>query len=240
MEGELIEKNLLELAEEIRRAGFPENALVDLKRELDRAPNGFIYLSFEKGLDREGLRGTIYLEPEQLSGLYRFSHFDLDLGPDAEAPIRQNTFVRREGSGVTLVEAVNLMEGRSVFRDFGFDHISEACWVSLDPRYGVAGVYPEVYFDNSFRPETAIRDSPLAPYLSKPALEKLLGQLRRGDPAEVSIEVGGESRTVIVTADPREERLRLTGSRGESVDLPKLSLKQEERVELKHGVRRGR
>ena len=111
MENEGVKTNLWELSEEIREAGFPWNVLKNLQLELERIPRGPISLPFEKGLDRPGLTGKIYLEPEQFSTNYFFSQFDVNLGSDAEVPIRHHTFDRMGGYEVSLQEAVNLMEG---------------------------------------------------------------------------------------------------------------------------------
>jgi hypothetical protein len=241
MEKELMEQHVRELSAEIVNAGFPYVVLADLRRELRGLAPGYLTLPFTDGLGRSGVTGSVYLEPEWPSGFYRFRHFDVDLGQAGETLIRQQTFDRILGYSFNLREAVNLMEGRFIYREPLKDQLSGGYWVSLNPRPVVAGDHEYDYDFSDFTPEKAIRDSLLYHYLLPLDREKLVSEIRQGDRAEVNFLFGGTMRQVFVEAQPRMEQLKLTGKRGERVGLPGLeAVHRGEEMVVKQGRRKVR
>jgi len=223
MEKELMEANLRLLSEEIRGAGFPEAVLVDLRRQMGQRNAGDMLLFFETEMEGRQVKGSLYLERESAEGPFRFAHFDVDLGKDPGAPVRENSFVRGSGYAVSLREAVNLMEGRSVYREPAFDPVRQGYWVSLGKTGPISGMYLLDYTRSDFRAEVAIRDSPLVQWLDLGAQEKLAGELRQGDRVRLELDVAGKSRAVFVEADPGVGRLRVTDSSWKVVELPGVS-----------------
>jgi hypothetical protein len=239
METESREQLFNELSEEIISAGFPLTILPNLRREMERIPAGHVKLPFDKGLGRPGLSGNIYLEPEPLSRLYRFTHFDLDLGPNSDGPIRQHAFDRIPGDDTTLQEAVNLMEGRFVYREPLSDHHLKAYWVSLSPRDHPGGHYQVDRMATTFRPEDVIRDSPASRYMSGEAQQRLAGLLRQGDRVKLEMRTPNLTQAVYVEICMLPERLRVTNGQGKELDLEEMARSLEaEYHRLGHG--RGR
>jgi hypothetical protein len=136
--------------------------------------------------------------------------------------VKENSFVRGSGYAVNLREAVNLMEGRSIYRQPAFDPVGQGYWVSLSTNEPFGGMRLLEYDRNDFKVEPAIGESPLAWWLDLAAREKLAGELREG--SRVRLEVGPSSRkrVIFVEVDALEQRLRFTDSRLREVELPGL------------------
>jgi hypothetical protein len=235
MEREEMEENLRALTAEIRRAGFPESVVADLKRQMDHRTGQDIMLFFQAEVNDRKVFGNLYLEREKAGGAFRFAHFDLDLGMEPVAPIPENSFVRGSGYAVSLQEAVNLMEGRSIYRVPAFDPAGQGYWVSLNRTRPIAGMHLQEYNRSDFNVEVAIRDSQLVRWLDMSAQEKLAGQLRQGD--LVKLEVGPKYRRteVLVEADPAAKDLRVTYPKQKSLIHSEMPSVRSERLAVKHG-----
>ena len=210
MEKELREENLRELSAEIREAGFPESVVADLRKQWGQRKAGDMLLFFQAQVEGRKVLGSLYFEREMRDGPFRFAHFDVDLGKGSVAPVGENCFVRGSGYAVSLREAVNLMEGRSIYREPAFDPTGQGYWVSLSRSGAVAGMHLQNYDRSDFNVAVAIRESELVRWLDGPAQEKLAGRLRQGD--LVKLAIGPKSRRieVLVEADPGVKDLRVS------------------------------
>ena len=238
MEKEVMEENLRALAAEIRGAGFPENVVADLQRQMGQNKSSDIMLFYQAQVDGRKVMGSLYLERESANGPYRFAHFDVDLGKNSLAPFTENSFVRGSGYAVTLREAVNLMEGRSIYREPAFAPSRQGYWSSLSRTGPVAGVYLQEYTRSDFNVAVAIRESQLARWLDTPAQERLAGQLRQGDLVKLSLGPKHHQIELLVEADPRAKDLRISDPKQQSLGLSDISTVRSEQVAVKHG--RGR
>jgi hypothetical protein len=235
MEREGMEENLGALTAEIREAGFPESVVADLARQMGQRKGGDIMLFFEAEVNDRRVLGNLYLERVSKDGPFRFAHFDVDLGKDSVAPVRENSFVRGSGYAVSLREAVNLMEGRSIYREPAFDPSRQGYWVSLSRTGPISGMHLQEYNRSDFNTEVAIRESQLVRWLDMKAQEKLAGQLRQGD--LVKLEIGPKFRRVevLVEADPVAKDLRVTYPKQKSLIHSEMPSVRSEWLAVKHG-----
>ncbi len=238
MERVEMEENLRALTAEIRGAGFPESVIADLRRQMDQRKGEDMMLFFQAEVDARKVIGSLYLERVSADGPFRFAHFDVDLGKDSVGPIRENSFVRGSGYAVSLREAVNLMEGRSIYREPAFDAAHQGYWVSLSRKGPVSGMHLQEYNRIEFNVESAIRESELVRWLDMAAQQKLAGQLRQGDSVTLSIGPKHRLYAVIVEADPVIKDLRISYPRQKAVAHSEKESAYLDRLAVKHG--RGR
>jgi hypothetical protein len=235
MDKEDMEENVRVLAAEIRAAGFPESVVADLQRQIGQRNGGDMMLFFQAEVDDRKVLGNLYLERESKDGSYRFAHFEVDLGKDSKAPVRENSFVRGSGYAVSLREAVNLMVGRSIYREPDFDPSRQGYWVSLSRTGPISGMHLLEYNRSDFNVEVAIRESQLVRWLDGAAQQELAFQLRQGD--LVKLKVGPKERRieVLVEADPRVKDLRVTYPKQKSLIHSETPFERSERLAVKHG-----
>ena len=229
------ETNLRELAEQIRAMGLPESVVEDLRLKAEKNKIGDLKLNFSTRVGAAPVKGSLLLERESPSGLLTAEYLWIDLSENPAAKHRGQFFDPNAPEKVTLREAVNLMEGRAVFRPNPAD-ATKGYWVSLDPTAIYRPAQEPQILASSFKPEKAIENSPLAGWLNSAAQIVLGAELRWGERVQVEIGKAGQERTIYVEADVRGARLRVTDGNRKELAWPELKMS----VGLEAGIRHGR
>jgi hypothetical protein len=218
MGNELEEVNLRELTTEILAIGLPESVAEDLQRQTAQEWKGHLSLPFDTQVEGLPVKGHLHLERPSTFGLLEVDYLHVDVGDDPAAKYIENNFFF-PSDAVTLREAVNLMEGRTVYRPITAENRPYHFWLYLD-RVGIPDTIQSLgIILSDFRPERAIRESPLGRFLDEPAQEKLAAQLLGGDRVKVEVGPPGRERTVYLETDIWVERLRATDSQRQEVRL---------------------
>jgi hypothetical protein len=236
MTQELEEANLNELADEIRSIGLPESVVTDLRQKAEKNKIGDLRLFFDTQVQGVPIKGSLSLEREIAFGQLKTEGLRVDLSENPAAKYRLHIFDRKSTDRITLQEAVNLMEGRAVYRANPI-HPGKGYWLSLDPSAANKPAKEPDILASAFRPEKAIRDSPLARWLNTAAQIVLAEQLLRGERVRVDLGLPGRERVIYLEADVRADRLRVTDRGKTPVAWPEL----ERAVGLEApGIRHGR
>jgi hypothetical protein len=210
-----VEQNIRLLDDELGCMGFDAAFLNILSSRIRVGEGKDFILPFEKKFDGIPVEGLAFFELATAEGLYRLMVFSIKLGEGAQGAIRENSFLRVRDE-LSLREAFNLMQGRSVYREPWFDPASEGYWISLDLVKTIAGIYPSKYLRNRFKVSKAVADSFLARWMSWADQERLYVELGQG--ARVRVAAGPEKGSVLIEADPAGEQLRIKDWDGEATD----------------------
>jgi hypothetical protein len=119
---------------------------------------------------------------------------------------------------VSIQEAVNLMEGRYVYRKPELDFSGSGYWFCLDD----SREHNFNYIRNNYSVQSVINETRIASWVGLEGWRKLIYQLERGDRCDLSIGTKAGMQAVIVEADPLGERLKLTDKQGRELDIEKL------------------
>lgn len=206
-------------------------ALEEFKNAQQTAKLGFGWSLEDAQLIVEKVNGKLSQIPAEFIATYR------------NPPVPQTMWVDR-GKGFTAQQAVNLMEGRSVYRD---DLMSQAgtpykAWVKLDmdsERDRYQNYTLNTYNDPSYGFDLR---SLLASYKingmeSRTISDGIVAALQNGDRALVSIEKNGKLEPVYLEATPRYLQLNLYNKEGKSLkreDYQKQLPKQIGKEKTKH------
>lgn len=239
MEEELVRSNIRLLGEQVRRSGFPESVLPAMREKILAGKENEFFLPYAQRMDGYALKGDLYFQKWPDRQLYLMPYYSLELPADLQAPISENIFKLGTGYDLTLREAFNLMQGRSVYREPVFDQARESYWASLNMKEQWMGFAKLEYEKSEFRVWEGIERSPLARLLrveEKAALEEAL---KKGDRSPLEVEVMGVKKKIWAEAAPGVGMIRFTNAKSEPVFLPEL--KPERRVDHQgHGKGRGR
>ena len=111
------QKNLEFLKDQLKYTGFGETFDQDLKEKMLKGETEF-------KLMKEGVYGTdsmtavLNFKKSDQSDLYFFNSYHVNLKKeDSKQALEQTFYINNNGSNITLKEAYNLMEGRSVNKD---------------------------------------------------------------------------------------------------------------------------
>ncbi|MGN7986219.1 hypothetical protein ACTJKC_02705 [Pedobacter sp. 22226] len=186
-------------------------ALQEFKRHEQTAQLGFGQSLEKAQLIVERVNGKLSEIPAEFIATYR------------NPPVSQTMWVDR-GKGFTAQHAVNLIEGRSVYRD---DLMSQAgtpykAWVKLDldgERDKYQNYSMNTYNDPSygFDLRASLGSYQINGMENKTISDGIMEALRNGDRALVSIEKGGKLEPVYLEAAPRFLQLNLYNKEGRSL-----------------------
>lgn len=214
IERKLYDANLRMLEVELELAGFPDDVTWDLRREMPWSWPAFFSLEYETLAYGFALKGVLYFEHMLVTDTYRFISFDVEFVAETEAIVLKYSFRRRTGYSVGLREAINLMHGRPVYRDYRHDPLRKGYWLELK-RKTDDGEYTLVRNRIDFMTMTALERGFFGKRLGSGGCMKLADQLDGGDKARV--EIG--AKTIFVEVDLARERLALTNTAGKQAKL---------------------
>lgn len=206
-------------------------ALEEFKNAQQTAKLGFGWSLEDAQLIVEKVNGKLSQIPAEFIATYR------------NPPVSQTMWVDR-GKGFTAQQAVNLMEGRSVYRD---DLMSQAgtpykAWVKLDmdgERDKYQNYPMNTYNDPSygFDLRASLGSYQINGMENKTISDGVMEALRNGDRALVSIEKGGKLEPVYLEATPRFLQLNLYNKEGRSLkreDYQKQLIQKVGKEKTKH------
>ena len=204
--------NLRSLEMELMMADFPEEVIWLLRQEMPLGWRENFYMPFDTQAFGCRLKGMLCFEQAPVNDLYRFASFELELPEDTDALVWKFRFDRNEGMAMGLREAVNLMHGRPVYRDYRYDRQRLGYWLELSP--GEEG-FEVVRSSSDFSIDDALDRGLFKRRLGSEACLEIAEALRKGD--RVKVDVNG--KTVYVEVLLGRERLELTNAAGRPAKL---------------------
>lgn len=211
----MLQENEDYLKDALKYLGFGEKN--PLSRQLEEEmrknkPSFELYTEafFEAGKKMEA---KLYFQKSTTTDIVFLNKYDALLRqqgqPDND---RGQTFYINKGSGITLKEAFNLLEGRSVFKNL----MSKAgqkyqSWLQLDfdNEKDVRGNYTYKKYNAGYKYdlEAALRKHPFVELNDPKKLEWMIRSLERGNLHLASLEVNGKQEKVYVAALPQYKDL---------------------------------
>lgn len=211
------EKNLAYLKENLRYLGFGEHLQDQLEHHIRQRFPEFV-LKLETAFNSRALEAVLHYRRGEQSDMYFFNKYEATLknasGMGAE---RRHSFFVHKGSGVTLKEAFNLLEGRAVYKNL----LSQSgtpyrAWLQLDltTRDGNGNYKMKQYHENyGFRLEAVLEKLHetigIRELADTMARDRLIYSLEKGNQQAVhSIGDGGE-QLLYLEAQPQYKNLNV-------------------------------
>lgn len=110
------EKNFEYLRDQVKYSGFGEGLESELKDKMQQQTPGFT-LNHEAYYGEDVARVSLNFKKSGESDMYFFNSYKVELQKDNSKESLDQTFYINKGSNITMKEAYNLMEGRSVNKD---------------------------------------------------------------------------------------------------------------------------
>jgi hypothetical protein len=135
-----VKQNIQLLAKDFLAIGLPESLKADVLAELKRSSGEKFSLPFEMEVKKLAVKGLIYLEPTEPNDLYILKFYILKLERSLHTLTEVNPFLCTPKWRVSVEEAVNLMEGRYVYRRAEVDPDGEGYWIRLERSCTIPGI----------------------------------------------------------------------------------------------------
>jgi len=153
----------------------------------------------------------------------KISFVDKDFSRVLRNPPMGQTFWLDRGKGFSASQALNLIEGRAVYRDdmLSKEGTAYKAWMKLDmdgPRDKYMNLNVNQYHDPSygFNLKEVLERFPFKELADEKLREKLESSLKNGDRASVSIEKDGKVLSLKIEAVPRYSQLNVFNMEGKS------------------------
>lgn len=126
---------------------------------------------------------------------------------------RKNSFILKDGKGITFREAYNLLQGRPIFKDFLTNsQVSYSAWLQLDfSARDISGNYVEVKYPGRprFDLDKAVRMYPILELEDENDANELIWSLQRGDRVKVSFRKRRKIEKVLIEVNVKEKLLTI-------------------------------
>lgn len=197
------EENLNSLKENLRGMGFCDKLFANLEHNIRQCFPEFV-LKMNSEFGKSKLESTLFFSRSIESNKYFFYRYDAKLKNDVGA--FSQSFDVKDGKGVTLKEAFNLLEGRAVFKEMA-PKLGEKyhAWIQLDLNQKESdGNYRLKQFpkNHDYDLKSTLQPFPIKKLLEPQKAERLLLSLQKGNKQLVTMMSEGKEQKYFVQADP--------------------------------------
>jgi hypothetical protein len=228
MEKELKKMHDQAMKKQLDAAGFPADLIEGFLEDFSPASGKRVSWSFETQMDQMKVKGKMHAEPTVSGGMYALDYYQLTLckrlpgEKPGVPPVPGNKFLCTPWSWIRLDEAVNLMQGRYVYRKPDSDPTGEGYWLYLTGDELLEGFRKLGFVRIPFDVSNALAETGLGGWLGLTGWVRLVDSLERGCCCDLVIGTGAGMTAIKVQADPRGRRLLLFDIHGKEQPLEKL------------------
>ncbi|MBF4485815.1 hypothetical protein [Flavobacterium sp. CSZ] len=229
------QKNLEFLKDQLKYNGFGETFDQDLKEKMLKGETEF-------KLMKEGVYGTdsmtavLNFKKSDQSDLYFFNSYHVNLKKeDSKQVLEQTFYINNNSSNITLKEAYNLMEGRSVNKDLKTreGEVYNA-WLKLNFKESDSNSNFKLdhYHQNyGYDLEASLEKHSIKELNTPKYKEDLLNSLKKGNLQSVTFVVAGVESKMYVEANPQFKTLNVYD--GDKQRINHRESKEEKKAESK-------
>ncbi len=215
------EKNLQYLKDQLKYTGFGETFDAELRENILKGDKDFKVI--HTGIMNNGVpnNDTVTVELNfkisDQSDMCFFNSYKVNLQKEENKPgLEQTFYINNNSTSITLKEAYNLMEGRSVNKDLKTkDGETYNAWISLNfKETDNSGNFKlNQYHQNyGYDLEASLEKHSIKELLTPQYKEDLINSLKKGNLQSVTFVVGGEERKQFVEANPQFKTVKVYDS----------------------------
>jgi hypothetical protein len=217
------DKNLDYLKDNLKYMGFGENLYEALRASIMEGKKDFT-LSLQTEINRQPFGATLHFRRSDNTDVYFFNKWEAEL--KNEVGKMQQTFYINKGSGITLKEGFNLLEGRAVYKELtNKEGQKYHAWLQLDgsliDREG-NNKLRQYHQNYGYDLEQTLSKFPIKELTQNDQKEKLLYSLQKGNMQAVTFEKNGFAEKLYIEAAPQFKSLNVYDHNGTRIALPEL------------------
>lgn len=212
------EKNLEYLKDQLKYTGMGETFETELKENMQKGEKDFKII--HSGIMNNGLPNNDTLTVElnfkksDQSDIYFFNSYHVNLQKEENKPgLEQTFYINNDGTSITLKEAYNLMEGRSVNKDLKTkEGESYNAWLKMDFKESESnGNFKINHFHQNYGYdlEASLEKHSIKELQTPNYKENLMSSLKKGNLQSVTFVVNGVESKMFVEANPQFKTLNV-------------------------------
>lgn len=214
------EQNLKYLQDNIKYHGFGEGLHPLLEEQIKKGDAEFS-LAFKTEVNKKEMEATLHFKKSDTTDLYFFNKYDSKVKNEKNEDMAQ-TFYINKGSGVTLKEAYNLLNGRAVYKELTDKQDQKyKAWIQLDfSAKDKHGNYERKQFHENygFDLKEALSFYPVKELMKEEEMKTLLRSLEKGNVQMVTLETPGKDTKVFIEANPQYKSINFYTGKMERLD----------------------
>lgn len=207
------QKNLEYLQDQIMYSGLGEGTLsAELKQNIEKGSDEF-KLKHEVKFGNDTVEATLNFSKSKQTDMYFYNSYDVSLQKEGQPEKLNQTFYINYGQNVTLKEAYNMMEGRSVNKNLtNREGEQYNAWVKLDFEHSDNnGNFRIKKFSEGYGYDldAALSKHPIKELTRDDFKDDLMDSLKKGNVQSVTFVVDGNEQKHFVAADPQFKTVKV-------------------------------
>lgn len=239
------EKNYDYLKNQVKFMGFGEALEKEMGEKIGQQPANFS-LEHKTKFGQDSVNTTLNFQKSKESEMYFFNSFDMAVKPaNSEQALRQTYYVGKENN-LTLKERYNMLEGRSVFKEFNkLEQVGEGDAAKFKATDETYQAWTQLNFKQTdengnflqrklfgFDLEKTLAKYPVKELEDNYEKNRLIASLEKGNRQSATITVNGAEQKVSIEANPIDKGLKFYDS-----NMQRLDVKQNETQKQEQGQR---
>jgi hypothetical protein len=228
------EKNFEYLRDQIKYTGFGEALESQLKEKMQKEEPNFT-LTHNAQYGNDTTTATLNFKKSDQSDIYFFNSYKVELQKENSKEALEQTFYINKGSNITMKEAYNLMEGRSVNKDLtSKEGEVYNSWVQMDFKQSESNGNFKLnhYHQNyGYDLEGALSKHPIKELETPKYKEDLINSLKKGNLQSATFLKEGNEIKQYIEASPQFKTINIYDNNMKRIDNRKA---QEEKQSESH------
>ncbi len=200
------QKNLDYLSDQVKFTGFGETLGNDLKEKTEKQTPEF-QLTHNTKFGNDDLQATLHFKKSDQTDMYFFNRYDVALKPENQQDKMEQTFYIGKENNITLKEAYNLMNGRSVNKDLtNKEGQVYNAWMQLDfKQTNDIGNYKMQQFHQNYGYdlESVLAKHPIKELNNEQEKSRLIQSLQKGNRQSATFIQNGNEQKNFIEANPQ-------------------------------------
>ena len=205
------QKNFEFLKDQLKYTGFGETFDGELREKMLKGDQDFKIMHtgiMNNGVpNKDTLTVELNFKRSELADMYFFNSYHVNLQKEENKPgLEQTFYINKDSASITMKEAYNLMEGRSVNKDLKTkEGESYNCWLKIDFKQSDNGNFKlNQYHQNyGYDLEASLAKHSIKELNTPQYKEDLLNSLKKGNLQSATFVVGGTESKMYVEANPQ-------------------------------------
>ena len=215
------EKNFEYLKDQVKYTGFGEGLESELKAKMQKEEPNFT-LSHNVQYGNDTAVATLNFKKSDQSDMYFFNSYKVELQKDNSKEALEQTFYINKGSNITMKEAFNLMEGRSVNKDLtNKEGETYNAWVQMDFKQADANGNFKLnqYHQNyGYDLEATLGKHPIKELENTKYKEDLMDSMKKGNLQSATFLKEGNEIKQYIEANPQFKTINVYDSNMQRID----------------------
>lgn len=215
------EKNFEYLKDQIKYTGFGEALESQLKEKMQKEEPDFT-LTHNAQYGNDTVTATLNFNKSKESDLYFFNSYKVELQKENSKENLEQTFYINKGSNITMKEAFNLMEGRSVNKDLtSKEGEVYNSWVQMDFKQSESNGNFKLnhYHQNyGYDLEAALSKHPIKELETPKYKEDLINSLKKGNLQSATFLKEGNEIKQYIEASPQFKTINIYDNNMKRID----------------------